>query len=48
MTHANRNFAFAYVLLVALPLFGLARVLRSERKFSAPMSVGGLWTIAAN
>lgn len=48
MTHSNRNFALAYVLLVALPLFGLAGVLRSGQKLSAPMSVGGVWKIAAN
>ena len=48
MTHSNRNFVFAYVLLVALPLFGLAGVLRSGRKLSAPISVGGLWKINAN
>ena len=48
MTHSNRNFALAYVILVALPLFGLAGVLRSGRKLSAPMSVGGIWKISAN
>ncbi len=48
MTHSNRNFILAYVLLVALPLFGLAGILRSGRNLSAPMSVGGLWKISAN
>ena len=48
MTHSNRNFVFAYVLLVALPVVGLAGVLRSGRNLSAPMSVGGLWKISAN
>jgi len=48
VTHSNRNFVFAYVLLVALPLFGLAGVLRSGRKLSVPISVGGLWKINAN
>lgn len=48
MTHSNRNFILAYVLLVALPLFGLAGILRSARSISAPMSVGGLWKISAN
>ena len=47
MTHSNRNFGLAYVLLVTLPVFGLAGVLRSGRKLSAPMSVGGLWKISA-
>lgn len=48
MTHTNRNFAVAYVLLVALPLLGLAGVLRSGRNLSAPTSVGGLWKIRAD
>jgi hypothetical protein len=48
VTHSNRNFVLAYVLLVALPLFGLAGVLRSGRKLSAPMSVGGVWKMSAN
>jgi hypothetical protein len=48
VTHSNRNFALAYAILVALPLFGLAGVLRSGRKLSAPMSVSGLWKINAN
>lgn len=39
---------FAYVLLVALPLVGLAGVLRSGRNLYAPMSVGGLWKVNAN
>jgi hypothetical protein len=48
VTHSNRNFMIAYVLLVALPLFGLAGILRSGRKLAAPISVGGLWKISAN
>jgi hypothetical protein len=48
VTHSNRNFILAYVLLVALPLFGLAGILRSGRNLSAPMSVGGTWKINAN
>jgi hypothetical protein len=48
VTHSNRNFVFAYVLLVALPLFGLAGILRSGRNLSAPISVSGLWKISAN
>jgi len=47
VTHSNRNFLFAYVLLVALPVVGLAGVLRSGRNLSAPMSVGGIWIISA-
>ncbi len=45
MTHSNRNFLFAYLLLVALPVVGLAGVLRSGRNLSAPISVGGTWKI---
>lgn len=48
MTHSNRNFVFAYLLLVALPLIGLAGVLRSGRNLSAPVSVSGVWKINAN
>lgn len=48
MTHSNRNFALAYVLLVALPICGLAGVLRSGRSLSAPISVSGVWRISAN
>ena len=45
MTHSNRNFVLAYVLLVALPLFGLAGVLRAGRHLAAPVSVAGVWKI---
>ena len=48
MTSSNRNFVFAYILLVALPLFGLAGVLRSGRKLVAPLSVSGAWKISVN
>ncbi len=48
MTHTNRNFFLAYVLLVALPLFGLAGVLRAGRKLSAPLSVSGVWKLSVN
>jgi hypothetical protein len=40
---ANRNFVIAYILLVALPLLGLAGVLRSGRGLVAPISVDGVW-----
>ena len=43
MNHSNRNFALAYILLVCLPVLGLAGVLRSGRTLKAPMSVGGPW-----
>jgi hypothetical protein len=45
--HPNRNFVIAYVLLVGLPLLGLAGVLRSGRSLNAPFSVDGSWKIDA-
>jgi hypothetical protein len=48
MKRTNLDFALAYVILVALPLLGLAGVLRSGRTLAAPVSVGGLWRIHAN
>jgi hypothetical protein len=45
---ANRNFVIAYVLLVALPLLGLAGVLRSGRGLVAPISVDGVWKFGAD
>ena len=47
MTSSNRSFALAYIVLVALPLFGLAGVLRSGRSLVAPLSVSGIWKISA-
>jgi hypothetical protein len=41
----NASFAAAYLVLVALPLLGLAWVLRSGRTLAAPVSVGGLWRV---
>jgi hypothetical protein len=43
MSHNNRNFVLAYILLVGLPLAGLVVVLKSGRKLTAPVSVDGLW-----
>ena len=40
---ANRTFAIAYILLVGLPLLGLAGALRSGRGLVAPISVDGVW-----
>jgi hypothetical protein len=48
VTNSNRNFVLAYVVLVALPLLGLAGVLRSGRNLSAPTSINGVWKISAN
>lgn len=47
MSHTSRNFVVAYVLLVALPLLGLAGVLKSGRSLVAPISVDGVWKIEA-
>jgi hypothetical protein len=46
--HSNRNFAIAYVLLVALPITGLIGVLRSGRNLKAPTSVDGVWRVQAD
>lgn len=48
MTHSNRNFILAYLVLVALPVLGLVGVLRSGRNLVAPTSVGGPWRIQAD
>jgi hypothetical protein len=45
MSHSNRNFAIAYVFLVALPVAGLAGILRSGRILKAPTSVDGAWKV---
>jgi hypothetical protein len=47
MSHSNRNFVIAYILLVGLPLVGLVGVLRSGRGLNAPFSVDGAWKINA-
>ncbi len=47
MSHTSRNFVVAYILLVGLPLLGLAGVLRTGRTLTAPISVDGVWKIEA-
>jgi hypothetical protein len=47
VSHSNRNFAVAYVFLVALPITGLAGILRSGRSLNAPTSVDGAWRVQA-
>lgn len=47
MSHTNRNFVIAYILLVGLPLLALAGVLRSGRNLNAPFSVDGTWKVDA-
>lgn len=46
--HARRNFIVAYIVLVGIPLLGLAGVLKVGRKLSAPVSVGGTWKVEAD
>lgn len=45
MPHTSRNFVVAYILLVGLPLLGLAGVLRTGRTLVAPISIDGNWKI---
>lgn len=47
MSHSNRNFAVAYVFLVALPITGLVGIIRSGRSLKAPTSVDGVWSVQA-
>jgi len=46
--HSNRNFVLAYIFLVALPVAGLAGVLRSGRNLKAPMTIAGAWNVQVN
>ena len=48
MPHTSRNFVVAYILLVGLPLLGLAGVLRTGRSLVAPISIDGTWKIQAD
>src|SRR5689334_5282388 len=45
MPHTSRNFVVAYILLVGLPLLGLAGVLRTGWSLVAPISIDGNWKI---
>lgn len=45
MKRTKASFAAAYLVLVALPLLGLAWMLRSGRTLAAPVSVSGLWRV---
>jgi hypothetical protein len=47
VSHSNRNFALSYVFLVALPIGGLAGILRTGRSLNAPTSVDGEWIVQA-
>jgi hypothetical protein len=48
MSNRNRDFIIAYVLLVGLPIVGLAAVLKSGRALTAPLSVDGIWKLQAD
>lgn len=48
MSSTNRRFIIAYILLVGLPLAGLAGVLRAGRHLAAPISIDGTWKVEAN
>jgi len=45
MSHTNRNFVIAYVLLVLVPLVALAGILRVGHSIKAPISVDGTWNL---
>ncbi len=45
MSSTNRRFIVAYILLVGLPLVGLAGVLKSGRGLAAPISIDGVWKV---
>jgi hypothetical protein len=48
MSSTNRRFIVAYILLVGLPLVGLAGVLKTGRGLSAPISIDGVWKLSAS
>jgi hypothetical protein len=41
----NRNFIVAYILLVGVPLLGLAGVLKAGHALTAPISIDGTWAL---
>src|SRR5258708_33427261 len=45
MSHTNRNFIIAYIVLVGLPIVCLAGALKSGRTLTPPISVDGAWTL---
>lgn len=48
MILASKNFAAAYLILVVIPILGLAGVLRIGGKLIAPSAIGGHWKMQAN
>jgi len=47
MSHTNRNFLIAYILLVGIPLVALVGILRAGRSLPAPISIDGVWKLEA-
>jgi len=47
MSSTNRRFVVAYILLVGLPLAGLAGVLKAGRHLAAPIAIDGSWKLEA-
>jgi hypothetical protein len=45
---ASKNFTVAYLILVIIPILGLAGALRSGSKLIAPSAIGGRWKMQAN
>jgi len=45
ISRSNRNFFLAYIVLVGVPLLGLAGVLRTGRNLTAPVSIDGNWRL---
>ena len=41
----SKNFVLAYTFLVLLPLVGLAGILKSGRRLTAPASIDGVWSL---
>lgn len=48
LSNTNRNFIIAYILLVGVPLLGLAGVLKVGRTLTAPISIDGVWKVQSN
>lgn len=48
MQSSNRNFVFAYIVLVGVPVLGLVGVLRGGKTLTAPISVSGSWKVSAD
>jgi hypothetical protein len=45
MYRKNLKFVMAYLILVGVPIVGLAAILRAGRTLAAPVSVAGVWKV---